>query len=419
MRRIECVVPWDALLPGSKGSTSEQRMRVLKRIKNSNAALSKAKQKGKRQRRYCHNFSSMLPTPVELPVKCLLSRVKASGLGLSNEAYISLSFESDNILKGMPQRIFGLVVAFCRNLLPADAIDFALDSNVILPILPEILPNFVFPPELNYGLYEATFKLGLSPRLQRGSETEHCTKGHMPGFGSRDVVVAAHAFRRSVIARMNFESFEKSLERMHVACVQVKKRLEAYKYPTPLVLELPLPPPPEAHAGIYLEVLELLRAASASGQWPSSTPRRDAVIHSDARNKDKKGGTFTLGAVPGGLIRPCGNVLFPGLMKAAFRLEQVISPNRPASSTIAVNRSARFMPHRDSGIGNGQTVSMIVGLGDYVGGEVCVEGKASSIRYKPLEFDGFKQRHWTMPFAGERFSLVFFTPLGCTPLDIS
>ncbi|CAJ1362139.1 unnamed protein product, partial [Effrenium voratum] len=34
-------------------------------------------------------------------------------------------------------------------------------------------------------------------------------------------------------------------------------------------------------------------------------------------------------------------------------------------------------------------------------------------RYQPLEFNGWTQRHWTQPFEGERFSLVWFTPAGC------
>jgi hypothetical protein len=53
---------------------------------------------------------------------------------------------------------------------------------------------------------------------------------------------------------------------------------------------------------------------------------------------------------------------------------------------------------------------MIVGLGDYQGGELFVEGEKINIRYKPVEFDGFRLRHWTAKFAGERFSLVWFTP---------
>ena len=53
---------------------------------------------------------------------------------------------------------------------------------------------------------------------------------------------------------------------------------------------------------------------------------------------------------------------------------------------------------------------MIVGLGDYRGGEVMVEGKPYDIRYEPIEFDGWHQLHWTASYAGERYSLVFFSP---------
>ncbi|CAE7718890.1 unnamed protein product [Symbiodinium sp. CCMP2592] len=60
-----------------------------------------------------------------------------------------------------------------------------------------------------------------------------------------------------------------------------------------------------------------------------------------------------------------------------------------------------------------QGISLIVGLGDYSGGELAVEGNTHDIRYRPLEFNGWTQRHWTQPFVGERFSLVWFTPAGC------
>ena len=78
-------------------------------------------------------------------------------------------------------------------------------------------------------------------------------------------------------------------------------------------------------------------------------------------------------------------------------------------------RHALFRPHRDSGAGAGQSVSLIVGLGDYAGGELVVEGVPHDIRYTPLEFDGWTERHWTLPFHGERYSLVWFTPEGATP----
>merc|ERR1719428_1919403 len=80
---------------------------------------------------------------------------------------------------------------------------------------------------------------------------------------------------------------------------------------------------------------------------------------------------------------------------------------------VAVNCNALFAPHTDAGAGFGQSTSLIVGLGSYVGGELVVEGEISDIRYRPLEFDGWNQRHWTLPFDGERFSVVWFTPVGC------
>jgi hypothetical protein len=83
---------------------------------------------------------------------------------------------------------------------------------------------------------------------------------------------------------------------------------------------------------------------------------------------------------------------------------------RVPSSHCAVNCNAQFTLHVDSGRGQGQSVSMIVGLGDYLQGEIGVEGTYHGIRYKPLEFDGWKLRHWTKVYHGERFSLVWFTP---------
>jgi hypothetical protein len=58
---------------------------------------------------------------------------------------------------------------------------------------------------------------------------------------------------------------------------------------------------------------------------------------------------------------------------------------------------AQFRPHTDNGAGAGQSNSLIVGLGNYSGGELMVEGVKKDIRYNPTEFDGWKERHWTLP----------------------
>ena len=58
--------------------------------------------------------------------------------------------------------------------------------------------------------------------------------------------------------------------------------------------------------------------------------------------------------------------------------------------------------------------SVLVALGDYEGGETCIEKENFIIeevdaRKKPLIFNGSKYYHWVKPFSGgDRYSLVFF-----------
>ena len=73
-------------------------------------------------------------------------------------------------------------------------------------------------------------------------------------------------------------------------------------------------------------------------------------------------------------------------------------PSRQPSSTIAVNRHAVFLPHVDNGAGGlqpqpfryyltvcgagaGQGISMIVALGDFIGGEVSTECLAALLSW--------------------------------------
>lgn len=151
---------------------------------------------------------------------------------------------------------------------------------------------------------------------------------------------------------------------------------------------------------------------------PEPTPASDSASVSASTGSGCGSGSFSVGVLPAGMQPPKGNDLFPELLRACFELERRLCPHRPPSAMVAINRHAQFRPHRDSGAGNGQTVSLIVGLGRYAGGELGVEGDVCDIRYRPLEFDGWSQRHWTFPFRGERFSLVFFSPVGVTRKDL-
>jgi len=123
------------------------------------------------------------------------------------------------------------------------------------------------------------------------------------------------------------------------------------------------------------------------------------------------GDSFTLGAMPKKLGRtggegrqPAANATFGELLEACLDLEAAIMPERLPSSTVVINRNAQFRPHTDSGAGAGQSCSLIVGLGDYVGGGLAVEGKMNHIRYQPLEFLDL--------FFAERFEDLFAKRFG-------
>ena len=159
------------------------------------------------------------------------------------------------------------------------------------------------------------------------------------------------------------------------------------------------------------EVLEMLRELDRNGSWPATSRRRSGLLKNVTR-RESIGDSFTIGLFPPPLRLPHANAQLPALLDALLRLEKALCPDRPSSTTITINRHAEFRPHRDSGAGAGQSTSLIVGLGDYFGGSLMVEGHAHDIRYRGLEFDGWRQLHWTRPFRGERYSLVWYTPQG-------
>jgi tRNA U38,U39,U40 pseudouridine synthase TruA len=187
---------------------------------------------------------------------------------------------------------------------------------------------------------------------------------------------------------------------------------------------------------VYHNTLMLLRSIHSTKKWPTTSNARSRVIaassfdsaSSGAKQGGDIGGSFTVvnsklakeNSKINSIALPHSNFLFPELVEAVFELEKMLndlsgaaeiqSSSRPPSTHCAINCNAQFLPHVDSGRGKGQSLSMIVGLGEYSGGELIIEGVPYDIKFKPMEFDGWKLRHWTAPFEGERYSLVWFTP---------
>ena len=377
----------------------------------------------------------------------------------SKRPFIVFSLTGDMFLQGQVQRIVGLIVALARGVVDLDFVECVFDENYphLVPTPPA--PKFaMYMSEAAYELWEGKAKAALTARrcsgfsdgwndtttLQRVDEwkgqirSNICQKWENDNDGD-GLLKTAQQWIEAVLEPWG-ENAREQLVRYRRWKNSIKEETVLTTETIPPVISLDKTVP-----HMYQKVLHLLREADRTGRWPATSTKRQLVMVSTTLNGENgeavtsslasnlaaidtaeraasayifqegdggASGSFTVGAFPGGQ-QPKSNEEFKELMKAAFELEFALRPDRASSSTIAINRNAQFRPHTDSGAGAGQSTSLIVGLGDYVGGELVVEGERKDIRYKPVEFNGWKERHWTMPFQGERYSLVWFTPKGC------
>jgi len=74
-------------------------------------------------------------------------------------------------------------------------------------------------------------------------------------------------------------------------------------------------------------------------------------------------------------------------------------------TTIQVNKNILCLPHVDK---NNVGPSYAIALGDFDGGKLAIQGKQYDIKNRWKMFDG-RLGHWTNPFEGTRYSLIYFT----------
>lgn len=72
---------------------------------------------------------------------------------------------------------------------------------------------------------------------------------------------------------------------------------------------------------------------------------------------------------------------------------------------IQLNDNYMSAPHRDKG---NEGLSYIVAFGDFDGGHLNVSGTDYDIKFKGHLFNGSEEEHFTRPWTGHRYSLVFF-----------
>jgi hypothetical protein len=76
-------------------------------------------------------------------------------------------------------------------------------------------------------------------------------------------------------------------------------------------------------------------------------------------------------------------------------------------SSVHLNNNVTAGKHTDrNNIGD----SILVGFGDYEGGQICLEtGETEDIRHRPVCFNGSHIIHWNTPItSGSKYSLVFY-----------
>ena len=388
----------------------------------------------------------------------------------SNCIVSKIDIKASIILKGQIERMIGIVLGILRGIIPPYYLDYSFDINNIIHI-PSIPSWFIILKECKFDKWEHKNKCVFDPRRNK-LEFEYSKDYNELNKDKFEIqaMQKSETKEKLLLAEQKILKWEKdiyshvsnNLQKLHVKGKEQwlidfdnSCKESVVKFDAVLTLrnrQLTLNNNNNNDFDIndmtgvpkeYHRVLYLLRKASLSGLWPETTEARDKLIYKNNKNNqddmdiddgnttsdsDEKennnnqdkivGGSFSIGVMGLNLAAPRGNALFPELVQACFDLEQTLSPHRIPSSTIAVNRNATFKPHRDTGAGAGQTISLIVALGNFEGGEIVVENEIHDIKYKPLEFNGFTERHWTLPFKGERFSLVWFRCLGVEDKDL-
>ncbi len=105
-----------------------------------------------------------------------------------------------------------------------------------------------------------------------------------------------------------------------------------------------------------------------------------------------------------GYVQAKSNTDYPMVHQYLKDYIKSIDPNFKYNS-ITLNKNILCKPHKDRGnIGN----SLIIGCGNYTGGNLVVDDIEYDIKGKPLIFDGSNQIHYNKDFKGDRYTVIYY-----------
>ena len=321
------------------------------------------------KRKSFHNFTPTVMAHEYLANRRLDRFFHKATLHVENNAYLLLSLTGDLFLQGQVCRLIGTWLAIHRGLIDQDFIECVFDKDY-----PSLVPTPPAPPQ---GMYAQTAFYMVWEGKSHSCLTPRLTDCYPEGWNDIRVLRAVHAFgdsiRRSVVEEWQSDGdvCERWIrETLEPWATKAREHLENYRQwkadnyttegkvttevvestgskeitpiPRPSVLDTSSTAAPE----VYRSVLFHLRQIYESGQWPDTSAKRQVVMVTEKLSRGttttNSGGSFSVGYMP--RLQPRANAHFPEFVKAAFALERAIMPDRPPSSTIAVNRNAQFRP---------------------------------------------------------------------------
>lgn len=324
------------------------------------------------KRKSFHNFTPTVMAHEYLANRRLDRFFHKATLHVEDNAYLLLSLTGDLFLQGQVPRVIGTWLAIQRGLVDEDFIECVFDKDY-----PSLVPT---PPAPQQGMYAQTAFYMVWEGKSHSCLTPRLTDCYTEGWNDINVLRAVHTFgdsiRRSVVeewesdvsvcdrwicetlepwamkAREHLEHYRQwKIDKDHEESVSVEVvKSTASKEMTPVPRPSALEMSSSAAPVVYQSVLFHLRRIYDSGQWPDTSAKRQVVMVTENKSNNESqltstpnaGGSFSVGYMP--RLQPRANSLFPEFVKAAFALEMAIMPDRPPSSTIAVNRNAQFRP---------------------------------------------------------------------------
>jgi hypothetical protein len=367
--------------------------------------------------------------------------------GSTYQECVVVSISAPHFLPGMARRVVGTIAAALRGACSAEYV-----AQTLCPAA--ILPTASAPAS---ALYLADCK------YQRWGGNRARRLGQPLAVGLRMAEWRAKLMGRVVAAQLQSSAGEcngvrsqrgwsQSDEALAAAVARLGRAAALSPSPsargiTAAALSIGLPPA----FGRVLHILQGMTAASAGGNadfgWPATSSARSSLfVVPDVNDAVAVSSSAAqLPPTPASLVLTAelaaSTALWRELWAAAHALQELLAPGRSHCAAVAFNSHTQFKAHTDQPISSSSSSSsspppppsssssrevcpaaadvgatanashqqptLMVGLGEYSGGELALEGVLYDIRYTPLAFDGPTQRHWTTPFVGERYTIVW------------